>query len=990
MTSVARVGSEIALVARTAELARLDAVWREAVGGSAAAVLLPGEAGVGKTRLVGELAGIAERSGGVVLVGHCVGLGDAAPPYLPVVEVLEQMRDIDASLVADAPALATLVARGGTGRTSEQLQVFDSFFSALTALAERAPVLLVIEDLHWADASTRDLLTFLLARVSGEALAVVLTYRSDEMHRRHPLRPMLLEIARMRRVERLDLEPFTEADAREFARAVAARDELVPRDVEVEQIAARSGGNAFFVEELLAAPGSRLAGPLADVLLGRIEQLEPDAQRLVRVASVAGQRRVRRATLLAVTEFDEDRLELALRECLARYVLVLGEDDTVEFRHALLREAVYADLLPGERTRTHAAFVRLLQERRYPGWRGAQAHHATQSGDLPTALTSHIGAAQEAEDVAATADVLAHLEQALALWDAVPDAVKVTGTDELTLMIRAADAAVAAGRTERCTAFLRSALRLADAGGDPIARAGVRRRLAKVRYAEDDWAEGRRIIDEAWELVRDQPPSGERAWVLSTLAFGGPSAQHRSWVAEAVSDARQAGAGDAEADALISLSYLLLHEGQEEEAMAVLDQARARAAQVRAYEVELRAHFNLTVGEFERGNLALAVEHARRGLGRARQEGLVWATYGRELVWLAIQVFYAAGAWDEAEELASPPGEQAPDWLSAVIGCSAALLAAGRGRWEEADARLARARTCGISDEEVLKIAAYATAELGLWRHRPHEVVAELESLVERSLAEHAVSAATGHHGPPLHLLRIGALGIAAAADAAAQSRSHHHDDAVQDAVAAGERFAAVVARAEREGAPRGATLGPEGKAWLARAEAELARVHGCADPGAWARVIAAFDYGDVYQQAVVRWRYAEALLAEQRTAPTEEVEDGEGARERACSELLQALQVAQELGAAPLKAELESLARRHRLSVPGVRLASTDLLTPRERSVLELVAQGLTNKAIGAQLYISEKTVSVHLTRVMAKLGAHSRTDAVARALSQGLIEGF
>ncbi|WP_175477187.1 helix-turn-helix transcriptional regulator [Ruania alba] len=976
---MARVGSEIALVARTAELARLDAVWRQAVDGSAGAVLLPGEAGVGKSRLVAELADVAERAGGVVLVGHCVGLGDAAPPYLPVVEVLEHVRELEPTLVADAPALTTLVARGGTGRTADQLQVFDAFLNVLTALAQRAPVLLVVEDLHWADASTRDLLTFLLARMSHEALAVVLTYRSDELHRRHPLRPLVLELGRMRRVERVDLEPFGPEDARDFARALAALDGAERSPDEIERIAQRSEGNAFFTEELLAHAGEGTSGfassPLADVLLGRIEQLGATAQHVVRTASVAGQSKLRQSTLLAVSGLDEDELERALRECVQRYVLVVGAEGALAFRHSLLREAVYADLLPGERVRTHAAFVRLLGEARYPGWLGAQAHHATQAGDLPTALVAHIGAAREAEDVAATADVLNHLEQALALWDAVPDAAAATGTDELTLMMRAADAAVAAGRTERAAAFLRSALRLAGAGTDTVVRAAVLRRLAKVHYAEDEWDAGKRAIAEAWELIRDQPPSRERAWVLSTLAMGVvPSPQHRAWAKEAVQDARLVGAGDAEADALISHSYQLLNENSDAEAMAVLDQARLRAAEVGAFEVELRAHFNLTVGEFERGHVALAAEHARRGLARAREEGLVWATYGRELVWLAIQVLYAAGAWDEVERLASPPGERAPDWLTRVIACQAALLAASRGRWEEADRHLeiADVHTAGTEDEQ-LKIAAYASAERGLWQQRAEDVVRTLRAIVNRVLA------ASGP--PPLHLLRIGALGVTAAADLAAQARRRHAEDAVAEAVSSGEWFAEVVSRACAEGLPRGATIGPEGRGWVARAEAESARLHGADSREVWTAVVDAFGYGDRYQQAIAQWRLAEALL--ERAREDSSADDAA----RGATELGRAMETARELGAAPLIAALEALARRHRVQVSGVRLAATDLLTPRERSVLELVAQGLTNRVIGEQLYISEKTVSVHLTRVMAKLGAHSRTDAVARAMSDGLL---
>lgn len=964
---VAQVGSQIALVARTAELARLRELWQQCRTGSAAAVLLPGEAGVGKTRLVSEFAALAEADGGLVLTGHCVGLGEAAPPYLPVVEVLEQVREVDPALVAEVPVLTNLVSRVGSERDTSQLQLFDAFLTLLTALARERAVLLVVEDLHWADASTRDLLTFLLARMSDEALTVVLTYRSDELHRRHPLRPLVTELGRMRRVERLTLEPFEPQDVRDFIGALARVEGAQVAESLVTEIAERSEGNAFFAEELFAdGGGSAMAGPLADVLLGRIERLGADAQRVVRVASVAGQSRVRHSTMLAVTGLDEDALDSALRECVQHYVLVVAPDETYEFRHSLLREAVYADLLPGERRRVHAAFVDLLGRAQNPGWRGAQAHHATEANDLPTALVARIGAATDARTVGATADVLHHLEGALTLWDAVPDAEELTGTDELALMIRAADAAVAAGRTERARAFLFSALELADAGTDPVAQAAVRRRLATAHYADDDVEGGLPWITQAWELIRDTPPSAERAWVLATLALEEVLENRDGVTEQAIADARAVGDAGAEADALISLSFHRLRAGDHQGAMELLDRARARALESGAFEVELRAYFNLTIGEFEAGHVAVAASHVRRGLQRAREEGLVWATYGRELAWMAVQVLYAEGSWDEMGQLASPPGEQAPDWLSIVLHASAAMLAASRGQWEQAEMRL-RSHQLHHHDGEPAKVLAYAIAEVGTWQHRGRETTDQLERMIAEVRA--------GESSVPMSLLRIGALGLSLAADTAARARQLGQDAAEQEAQDAAERFAAQVADAREHSMTRAKDWGPEARAWLSRAHAEATRARGEHDVAAWTAVVEAFGYGDVYQRALGQWRLAEALLAD-------------GSTEQGDAVLTEALATARELGAEPLAGALESVARRHRRPVAGVRMVSADLLTPRERSVLELVARGLTNRAVGADLFISEKTVSVHLSRAMAKLGAHSRTEAVALALRDGLID--
>src|SRR5699024_5685299 len=202
----------------------------------------------------------------------------------------------------------------------------------------------------------------------------------------------------------------------------------------------------------------------------------------------------------------------------------------------------------------------------------------------------------------------------------------------------------------RCAAPPGGGPRAVGGGGRP-ARAH-RNRRALVDHPGGGCCRGRReLISQAWELIRDTPPSAERAWVLATRAFGEVFQDSREAAEAAIADAREVGDGGAEADALISLSYQLVRSGEHERAMTVLDEARTRAAQVGAFEVELRAYFNLTVGEFEYGRIVVAAEHARHGLERARAEGLVWATYGRELAWIAIQVLYAAGAWDEVAEL---------------------------------------------------------------------------------------------------------------------------------------------------------------------------------------------------------------------------------------------------------------------------------------------------------------------------------------------------
>ena len=180
-----------------------------------------------------------------------------------------------------------------------------------------------------------------------------------------------------------------------------------------------------------------------------------------------------------------------------------------------------------------------------------------------------------------------------------------------------------------------------------------------------------------------------------------------------------------------------------------------------------------------------------------------------------------------------------------------------------------------------------------------------------------------------------------------------------------------------KNGHPWSGNLGPEGRGWLAMVEAERSRVDGPGDPALWQAAVGEFGYGNIYQQAIARLRHAEALL-------------GADSRDAATAELAAAREVADRLKAEPLAAAITELAHRGRLAVPGVAEPRDHLdpFTPRERAVLSLVAAGRTNRQVGEELYISEKTVSVHLSRIMTKLGANRRAEAVATAYERGLLE--
>jgi DNA-binding CsgD family transcriptional regulator/tetratricopeptide (TPR) repeat protein len=965
MPDVATPALTAPLIGRESEIGALRDAWAQADDGEAAAVVLAGDAGIGKTRLVTEISAEVQAQGGVVLLGHCLGLGQAAPPFLPILEIISQLHAAteDTEIVESTERLLRADVAG------DQVRLFDGVLALLVRAARSAPVLVVIEDLHWSDPSTRDLLLFLLSRLGSSRILVLLTYRSDDLNRQHPLRPWLASVARMRGVRRVDVEPWGPEAARAFARALLpegqADDELVA------DVATRSEGNAFFAEELMSAASggaAELSDVLTSVLLDRIERLSSAAQRVVRAAAIVGQRDLWASSLEGLVATDvvglaPAEIESALRECVQSHVLVVAHDGAYAFRHALLREALLADMLPGESARLHGAYVAVLEAEQPSGWQAAIAFHATRAGDLPRALRARLEASAVAGEFAAHSDALAHVEKALALWPAVTDPEAVTGVDELTLLLRACDEATAAARTDRALSYARAAVEMATATGAVLQQAGARRRIAKLLYNSGEWREAERQIALAWALLENEPSTAERAWVMSTMSYGEITPERRDLAERAIAEARAVGAQGAEADALISLAFLLQHEGDVDGAMERLQEARRKAREGGADDTELRAFFNMAILRYDHDRIPEAVEIAQEGIAVAARHGRSWSGYGRELTWLLCLVDIARGAFTEVMTRTTAALEAVPAGERELVLSTRVLAASWLGDWKLLDADVAALGTAEQIAGAVLTgrvseaMAGHGIVNSWLWRGRP--------DLVEQALT---AALARPEYPDDLAEIRIGAALLAARADALGHGAPRSHDPGWST-----EEILQRVERVAQVGVPRGNQLGAEGRMWLARARAEAARARGENDPGLWRAVVEVAEYGERPHEALARWRLGEALLtAGDRTGG---------------DELIRAHALATEMAAAPLSAAVEAACRRFKITLPGRRRIGTDLLTPRERSVLERVARGLTNRAVGAELFISEKTVSVHLTRVMAKLGATSRTEAVALAMSRGLI---
>ncbi|MFC7985870.1 AAA family ATPase [Streptomyces sp. NPDC057336] len=998
-------------VGRAGELATLHDALVRAASAEPQALLLGGEAGVGKTRLVEEFADAARRQGAVVALGGCVEIGADGLPFAPFSTALRALRRQLPGELADAAAgqeeeLARLlpelgegapVTGGGRHDEESMARLFELTARLLERVAARHTVVLVLEDLHWADASTRHLIAYLVRTLRTGRLVVLATYRSDDIHRRHPLRPLLAELDRLRTVRRIELGRFTRD---EVGRQIAGILAYEPDPLQVDEIFERSDGNAFFVEELAVAAHegccTGLTDSLRDLLLVRVEALSESAQRVARTVAEGGST-VEYRLLAAVASLAEDDLIEALRAAVGANILLPAPDgDGYRFRHSLVREAVADDLLPGERSRLNRRYAEALDAdpTLVPAAERVMrlASYWYHAHDPARALPAVLDASVEARRRHAYSEQLRLLERAMELWDSVPDDVRATlrpvdytevyppcGCDPQTTPLRyldlMAEAAVAGrlcGERERALKITKRALRLleedqeADAaapasGRDPQRAAWFwtqRSLLVQAQGRGDGWRE----LGIAQELVRGLPPSQVHAEVLamaanwSMLHDPGPDAVVAA--ERAVEYARMVGADDIELNARLTLGGLMVDAGHIDAGLAEMYQVRDLVVAQGRSAVVARSHVNLpsvleSVGRSEEalGILREGVELTRR-MGLLESEAWVWGNLSESLISL--------GRWDEALEAAaraSAPGRGPAPRGGAAL--KRAVVALARGGTAEAAGLLAEARAAyGTHDpmpQYRLPLAALALG-IAAAEGRLPDVRAELTRALDAGLPP-----GTQRYGWPLLLSAAQAEADARGLPAAEEGRAE-----------ALERLAGT-AKSLTTGAP----------VWLAHEKwvrAELHRAEGRDTPALWTEAVTAFECLErPYDLARVRHRLAAALLDT----------GGEDERARATELLRLAGAVARHLGARPLADAVDRLGRRARLTLgraAGLERVPADPaealgLTGRERDVLRLVSEGRTNRQIAEELFISPKTASVHVSNILAKLGVSGRGEAAAVA---------
>lgn len=982
------------MIGRDAELAWLDGLLDEARAGMPRTVVIGGEAGIGKSRLIREFALRAGDSARVV-VGQCVDLGSVAAPYSPIkaalrtlvaeigaeraLEVVGPGRGAFVALLpelapAGDPAQAGAVA-GGAGASG---QLHEAVAVLLETVAREHPLVFVVEDLHWIDPASLAMLRFLVRMLTSSRVLVVLSYRTEDVTRGHLLRPFLAELERDRWVDRRELERLSRDEVRELAASlVGDAPGEAPSDAVVDTLFRRSDGVPFFVEEVVGLDGCRDEGELPDtlreLLLARYERLSDPAQQLLRLIATGGVR-VAHPMLTRVFRGGDDALDEAAREAVLGGVLVVDGED-YGFRHALVREAILADILPGERARYHARYAEAYESlaEAAGGKRRLAAEisfHWLGANDAVRAFPATVQAVREARGASAFASAAQLGERALALWDVVPDAEQIAGMSRSEFMGRTASNLRNAGEIERSLAVIKAAIAETDRD-DPNYPRLLRDKALILANAGRPGSIP--LLREALAMLGDEGVEELRASVLSALGGRLMVAGQLEEAMEFASAARELALRTASArTASVAENILAIstgHLGDPDAAFEGLERARELAqgdgSAMLRYWVNASDHHYL-VGHFER-----AIELAEEGLARAKAAGLERSS-GVLLASNAVDPLFAMGEWQRGLELLErglsldPP---APFRLYLVRAKIWAALWQGDVETAEREFRVMRPSVVDFAQVEsqtrhgvgrlATELALARGDVLGAW----HE---------GRLLLEDPISP------PPAYGLPF-AWPLArtiAAARSGAGAANEVDAAALAEAAGAETRLRELVAR-----------YGwfPLHPIWSAFVEAELAvGSEPAAVVDAWrAAADAAVDpaaIGLLHPYALLRLGEAE-LAAGDRTAARHTLQSArDEAEERGVGAVLASvIRVASAAGLA-----LDGGGAGRASGVTDAVAAQAEAaaeLTARERQVLELIAEGLSNRQIGERLFISGKTASVHVSAILRKLGAATRTEAVYRA---------
>lgn len=975
-----------AFVGRASERQQLAGWLRSAADRQPVTVLIEGAAGVGKTKLISWFTEQARKRPSLVLAGACIELtGGTSIPYGALIEavrlfVRQEGPEQAQRLVGGAwPALAGLISdlaglSPSMAAPDTQPRIFGAVLRLSDYIGRRAPLVLVFEDIQWTDTSTLDLIRYLTKAKTDQQLMLICSFRPVATAARHPLQSLLGDLDFNRRIQRLSLAPFRQPELDEL---VATLIDQPVSDERLRRYFELSGGNAYYAEQLVTAddprcPDVEVPRSLRELMLARINQLTDDAADVVRVAAVAGPRVD--DDLLVVSGLDEPALDRALQECVRHRILLHDPaDDAYIFEHAILRETAYQAIQPRVRKRLHARIAEALASQ--PGMTARLmpqvADHWFAAGRLPEAFAAAVRAAGLAARVHAFAEAEAMYARALRLWPDIADAPAQAGGSREQVLGRAADAARWAGHVARALEWVREAIDQVDSGSEPGRSGELCERLGSYLWDAGQVDESAGAYAEAEQMLAGLPPSPVASRVQAGLATAAiragdyPAGLARAQRAAEL--ARAVGARAEEGRALNSMGLALTFQGRAAEGEAALRAAMAIATEVDHLEDLFRACGNLGVCLEHAGRSDDAVTAMREGLDRAKEHGLSGTRQAAVLANNAAAALSLLGRYPEAAALLDSGPLDRPVAESLYARLTRAEIFVAQGDFVAAGRLLEEIRVRPNTDPRFVGPLYTCLAEVASWQGE----LDQARSIVERGME--AVRTARNARV----IVQLCAVGLRIAADL--QRRADRPAGGLDgeiagwaDDLAAAVRAAAELAAGER--AVEASTVQrDEGGLLVSQCHAERARVSREDTPEMWAELVE----GWTALEQPFRRAYALGWLAGAYARA--------GVRDRAAGAARRAHAIAEEIGAEPLRRHLADLANGLRLRLGKPRPYD---LTPMELTVLRELTVGRSNGDIAAALVIAPKTVSVHVSNILRKLGVSNRTAAADLARRERLTE--
>lgn len=938
------------MVGRDAELQRLLDAFAHAAQGESGAMLVAGEAGIGKTRLLREFEGRVGAKARVV-TGWCVDYGATPAAYGPLPGILRVLISAIGESERVVPGLDILPlllpelgeTPPGLRETTSPERLREAIATVIETAAELSPLVLLIEDLHWADEATLSTLTFLLRVVTHSRVLFVLSCRTDEVHRGGPVSSFLAGAERARVLERLTISRLDPEATRQLLQGLGRTHD----DAALLRMQERAEGVPFFIEELAGCASAPMPDTLRDLLLARFDGMSDEAKRVTRFVS-GGESGISHALLAPLAHLSDEALDDAVREAVAAGFLVVRDREGYGFRHALLREAVHDDLLPGERARLHRAIAEALDASATPDERermhAALAFHWHLANDHRRALIAAVGAMEQSKQSYAFATAARFGELALELWDQVPDAPEAAGRDRVTLLLRLGSILRNAGDGERALTVVDLALDEID----PVTGDGttyVRLLRDKAYYLGNLGRPGAidLLVDALAVLTERVHDDRLHASVLNSLAsrymVAGRSHEGLMAADKAFAFAERCGSLREMSVARNLRGGCLAHLGE-------LDRAFVDYAD--AYEYArgddngmLRYRVNFSDLMIVLGRYREAIDVAQAGIVRSRELG-VERTTGAIMTQNMAEPLLELGEIDRVEALVAHDLVIPTLPVFRIYTTKTRIRAlAWRGHVDEGEALLREWRP---------RFAAAARIDRQVWYYDLESAIA-LEIARGDWLAAWAiVQSMLDDDGPVLGNRRRVMLDAAWVITAL---RASGVDVAAN--VAALDAAWQAIPEALR------------GDRWSRILEALLV-------PGASALdeaiALSASDEVPAVFRVITRLERARMLVAD-------------GDRAAATATLVEAEVLAEGLAHVRLTADVQELAARAGLG--GGDLPHDPDLTGREAQVLDLLIEGLSNRQIGERLFISAKTVSVHVSAILRKLGVTTRTEAAVAAARRG-----